>query len=647
MKRRKFLQTAGLGAAVLSVSSFKCLKVDNPPNIIIIFTDDQGYADAGCYGAENFKTPNIDRMASGGMRFTSFYVSQAVCSASRASLLTGCYAERVGIKGALMPWAEVGLNPEEETIADILRKRGYISAIYGKWHLGHHKEFLPLEQGFDHYVGLPYSNDMWPVDYDGSAENEGWKSAYPVLPLIENYKKIGEIKTLGDQAKLTKLYTEHALRFIRNNRKRPFFLYLAHSMPHVPLGVSEKYRDKSKQGMYGDVISEIDWSAGEVMKALRKWGIEDNTLVIYASDNGPWLNFGNHAGSADPLREGKGTTFEGGIRVPCIMLWSGHIKENSVCTKMVAAMDVMPTVAEITGASLPKNKIDGVSILPLLKNKSNANPRDHFFFYYGGELRAVRKGRWKLFFPHISRSYQGVKSGKDGWPGELAVLKVELALYDLKNDIGEKKNVAAEHPHIVKDLKKLAENARDMLGDRLRKQEGKEVRQPGRRRKERREFVDHLAVGGKIVLKNRPSPKYPGSTQDALIDGFLGSLSYSDNRWQGFEGTDLEAVIDLQQSVKAKTVKCSFLQNQQAWIFLPAKTEIAISENGKDYKVVNISKQKTEISFKTDIKETTVIFKKRQVRYIRIHAENIGVCPAWHRGAGSKAWLFADEIIVK
>jgi len=489
--RRDFLKTLGIGAAALAIpgsSGFlNCNKsIENFTNFVIIFTDDQGYADLGSFGAKGFQTPNIDQMAKNGMRFTSFYASQAVCSASRSSLMTGCYAERVGIRGALMPWAKHGLNPDEETIADMLKEKGYTCGIFGKWHLGHHKDFLPLQQGFDEYLGLPYSNDMWPVGYDGvplTEKNPGIKPnkrKYPPLPLIDGNEKVDEIRTLQDQATLTTRYTERAVKFIEKNKDKPFFLYVPHSMPHVPLGVSEKFKEKSEQGMYGDVIMEIDWSVGEIVKTLEKYGLENNTLVIFASDNGPWLNFGNHAGCALPLREGKGTMWEGGPRVPCVMRWTGKIPAGTVCNKMAATIDLLPTIAAIAGAPLPEKKIDGVNILPLIKGDKNANPRDIYYFYYGGELRAVRQSKWKLYFPHEYRSYSGVEPGMNGYPGPYNKGKCGLELYDLKNDISETKDVAVRHPEIVKKLKVLAEKAREDLGDRLTNRNGKNVRPPGK-----------------------------------------------------------------------------------------------------------------------------------------------------------------------
>jgi len=483
--RRDFLKTLGLGATVLSFSS--CSRRDKTPeaaqkrlpNFVVIFTDDQGYSDVGCYGAEGFETPNLDQMAAEGVRFTSFYVSQAVCSASRSSLLTGCYPNRVSIFGALSPQSKIGLNPNEETIAEVLKKKGYAAGIFGKWHLGHHREFLPLQHGFDEYLGLPYSNDMWPLDYGGKiAPKEHRKAKHPFLPLIDGNEKVAELRTMKDQDTLTTHYTERAVQFIEKNKDRPFFLYVPHSMPHVPLGVSDKFRGRSKQGIYGDVIMEIDWSVGEILKALKRNGLEDNTLVVFTTDNGPWLNFGNHGGSALPLREGKGTSWEGGVRVPCIMRWPGHIPAGRVCDRIAATLDLLPTFAAISGAPLPKHKIDGVNIMSLLQGEPEANPRDHLFYYYGKQLQCVRQGKWKLIFPYTYRSYKGVKPGMDGLPGPYAKGETGLELYDLDNNIGEKYNVASEYPEVVKRLQALGEKAREELGD--GELVGKGVRPPGR-----------------------------------------------------------------------------------------------------------------------------------------------------------------------
>ncbi len=455
------------------------------PNVVIIFIDDQGYGDIGPNGAIDYITPNIDRLAAEGMRFTNFYAAQAVCSASRAGLLTGCYPNRIGISGALMPWAKIGISDQEMTIAQLLKQKGYATGMVGKWHLGWQKKFLPLQHGFDDYLGLPYSNDMWPVDYDGSPitknSHKSWKAKYPPLPVIDGNEKVDEIRTLDDQGKLTTMYTERALKFIDEHHNEPFFLYFAHSMVHVPLGVSDKFKGKSKQGMFGDVMMEVDWSVGEVMKALDKYGLTDNTLVIYTSDNGPWLNFGNWAGSTGGLREGKGTSWEGGQREPCIMRWPGVIPAGTICNKLSSTIDILPTLAAITGAKLPEHIIDGVNILPLMKGEIDANPRDVFYYYYRrNSLEAVRKGHWKLVLPHSFRTYVGMPPGHDGFPGPTGTDTTGLALYNLRRDPGERYNVVDLHPEVVNDIMKEVEKARADLGDDLTGNPGMNRRPPGK-----------------------------------------------------------------------------------------------------------------------------------------------------------------------
>lgn len=483
-KLLKYSFFTGLTVASVPTFGYAAEKLTNP-NIILIFMDDMGYGDMSCSGATQYKTPNLDRMAAQGVRFTNFVSAQAVCSASRAGILTGCYPNRVGISGALMPDANIGLNPSEETIPEILKKRNYKTAAVGKWHLGHHREFLPLQQGFDEYLGLPYSNDMWPVNFDGTParkESTDRKRNYPMLALIEGNEKVREINTLDDQSELTTIYTERAVRFIAENKRRPFFLYLAHSMPHVPLAVSGKFKGKSEQGLYGDVMMEIDWSVGEIMKALEKNGIAKNTLVIFTSDNGPWLNFGNHAGSTDGLREGKGSSFEGGQRVPCLMKWPGNIQEGTVCNKLASTIDILPTLAAITRVPLPEKKIDGVNILPLLLGDENANPRESFLYYYRrNSLEAVRKGNWKLVFAHPGRTYIGFKPGADGFPGRADEnFQFEEGLYDLRRDPGERYDVKEYYPEVVAELKKLADDARRDLGDDIQGMPGSSRREPGR-----------------------------------------------------------------------------------------------------------------------------------------------------------------------
>lgn len=455
--------------ALMPGCSRKTEPVKSRPNIVLIFADDMGYGDLSCYGATGYNTPNLDRLAAAGIRFTNFYVAQAVSSASRAGLLTGCHSSRVGITGALMPYDSIGINQEEELIPELLEKKGYKNCIVGKWHLGHHFPFLPLQNGFDEYFGLPYSNDMWPVDYDGLPATKvkaPGKLAYPPLPLIKGNDKIREIRNLNDQSELTTLYTDYAVDFINRNAGSPFFLYIAHSMPHVPLAVSDKFKGRSGRGLYGDVIMEIDWSVGEVIKALKENGLSDNTLVIFTSDNGPWLNFGNHAGSAGALREGKGCTWEGGQRVPCIMSWPAKIPSGIVCNNIASTIDILPTLCAITGADLPARKIDGVNILPLLEGHFDANPRQVFhYFYRKNSLENVRKGQWKLVLPHTYRSYEGMLPGNDGWPGNYSKGETGFELYDLARDPGERYDVKDLYPEIVEELKMIAEEMRNDLGD--------------------------------------------------------------------------------------------------------------------------------------------------------------------------------------
>ena len=450
------------------------------PNFVIVFTDDQGYADVGCFGAEGYETPNLDRMAQEGRKFTSFYVSQAVCSASRTSLLTGCYNVRVGINGALSHKSIVGISAEEMTLGELVKQQGYATAAVGKWHLGYQQKFLPLQHGFDRYFGLPYSNDMWPYHprLEGMTLEEARKKGYPDLPLYSRNEIIDAQVTPEDQRQLTTRYTEQALDFIDDNHDKPFLLYLAHSMPHVPLFVSDKFQDKTEQGRYGDVIQEIDWSVGQVLARLKKHGLDDNTLVIFTSDNGPWLSYGNHAGSAGPFREGKGTSWEGGVRVPCIMRWPGKIPAGTSCDELAATIDIFPTVAALADAPLPDHTIDGKDIRSLMFESPCAKtPHDVYYFYWGSRLEAIRSGDWKLHFPHNYRSLTG-EPGQDGKPAGYTQGKTDLALFNLKSDPGEQNDVKADHPQVVARLKALAEEAREELGDGGRKGSG--VRDVGR-----------------------------------------------------------------------------------------------------------------------------------------------------------------------
>jgi arylsulfatase A-like enzyme len=471
--------TRGLIAAGCLVAAtsaaYPAEKVDRP-NIVLILADDQGWADVGCYGAKDIETPNLDRMAREGVRFTDFYVAQAVCSASRAALLTGCYPNRLGILNALTPAHKIGLGPGERTIADLLKARGYATAIYGKWHLGHRPASLPTRHGFDEYYGLPYSNDMRPGT-SAMFHIFGWKLPYPPLPLYEGETVIARNP---DQTRLTTDYTQHAVHFIARNKDRPFFLYIPHTMPHVPLAVSDRYIGTSHRGLYGDVIQELDWSVGRVLAALKDNGLDDRTLVMYTSDNGPWLSYGDHGGSAGPLREGKQTSWEGGVREPFLARWPGHIAPGTVCREPAMTIDILPTVVALTGAKLPELPIDGKNIWPLLSGQPGAmSPQEAYFFYWQRELQAVRSGRWKLHFAHVYKTLDGA-AGHGGKPSKYKETRTELALFDLQDDPGEKTNVADKRPDVVKRLEQLAEKERAELGDSATKQKGSGERSPSK-----------------------------------------------------------------------------------------------------------------------------------------------------------------------
>ena len=414
-----------------------------PPNFIVIFTDDQGFEDLGCFGSPKIKTPHLDQLAADGRKFTSFYSANSVCSPSRASLMTGCYPVRVSIPGVLFPRHDIGLNPDEITIADLLKTKSYATACIGKWHIGHKPKFLPTSQGFDSYYGIPYSNDMT-IDPEAKlAENinlrEGFtldrirneKPKKNLVPLMRNEEVI---EYPCDQTTLTKRYTEEAVKFIEKNKKRPFFLYLPHTMPHIPLFASENFKGKSERGPYGDTIEEIDWSVGEIMKALRKNNLDENTLVVYTSDNGPWKLKGGRGGSANPLRGYKFQTYEGGMRVPCIMHWKGKIPPGSSCDEIAATIDLLPTIAGLSGVELPNDRtIDGKNIWPLISGKEGAKtPHEIYFFYKGNSLESARQGKWKLR-----------RSGKKSQ---------SIELYDLASDISESNNLAQENEALINEI---------------------------------------------------------------------------------------------------------------------------------------------------------------------------------------------------
>lgn len=433
------------------------------PNVILIFVDDQGYNDLGCFGAKGFKTPNIDQLASEGTRFTSFYSAASVCTPSRASLLTGCYPERVGNLPVLFPRSFRGLNPDETTIPEMLKVSGYQTACFGKWHLGHHKPFLPTNHGFDQYFGIPYSNDMG-VDatmeladdarfLEGKTRDDFFSSKEKLPPLMSGNKADGVkvVEWPADQRTLTKRYTEKTVGFIRESVKnsQPFFVYLPYTMPHIPLYVTGEFRGKSDSGLYGDTIEEIDSNVGKIMDTVRELSIEKNTIVIYTTDNGPWNLKGNATdkvkgnmnrrigGSAFPLKGFKFSNWEGGMRVPAVIWGPGHVAANGVCDQICGTIDLLPTIAAMTQSELPDKKIDGKNITKLLVDPKSESPHEAYFYRKEG----VRKGKWKL-------------KGKQ--------------LFDLESDISESTDLATVHPKVFSELKELLENHRADLAKNAR-----------------------------------------------------------------------------------------------------------------------------------------------------------------------------------
>ncbi|MEO0733640.1 MAG: sulfatase-like hydrolase/transferase, partial [Bacteroidota bacterium] len=445
----------------------------NQPNIVVIFVDDMGWGDLLSNlpaGTDlGYRTPNLDQMATEGMRFTHFYSASAVCSPARAALLTGCYPQRVSMPAVLFPDAQTGLNPDETTLAELVKQEGYATGMFGKWHLGDHPSFLPHNQGFDQFLGLPYSNDLWPRNRFGTPVTDNSnRASWPELPLIENNVKIGEITSLTQQDSLTQKYTEGAVDFINAQATAgtPFFLYLPHSMPHVPLAARQEFRS-SATTLYGAVMEEIDWSVGQVMDALAANGIEDDTWVIFTSDNGPWLRYGNHGGSAGQFRDGKATAFEGGFRMPCLMKWPGVIPAGRINARIASTIDIFPTVAAYIGADLPDpatHPIDGVDISALMENGfAGGRIRDEFAYYRRGELAAMRAGVWKYVFP---QRYDSITVfGNNGSFGQATPVQFPGALYNVVQDPGETTDRQAEFPNVVADLRARAQALANEIGN--------------------------------------------------------------------------------------------------------------------------------------------------------------------------------------
>jgi arylsulfatase A len=426
----------------VSLSSFAAA----PPNIVIIFMDDMGYGDIGPFGATQQKTPSLDRMAAEGMKLTSFYAAP-VCSVSRAQVLTGCYGVRVDVPAVYGPGGARGLNPDEHTIAERLKERGYATMCIGKWHVGDQPEFLPTRQGFDHYFGIPYSNDM---------QVKSTATGQQVVPLLRD-DKVLELLTDDQQSRIVERYTDEAVRFITSNKDKPFLLYLPHTAIHTPIYPGEAFRGKSSNGRVGDWIEEVDWSTGRILDTLRALKLAENTLVIFTSDNGPWLVKKSDSGSAGPLRGGKGSTWEGGVRVPTIAWWPGKIAPNSSVAAIAGTIDLLPTAVALAGGTVPDQPvIDGRDISPLLFGKTSTSPRDTHFYFMGYDLQAVRQGPWKLAFaPQQESMGRGIQPDAND---------SKARLYNLETEIGERTDLAAAHPEIVARLKAIAEKKDAEIG---------------------------------------------------------------------------------------------------------------------------------------------------------------------------------------
>jgi arylsulfatase A len=433
-----------------------------PPNFILIMADDLGYGDIGPFGSKVNRTPQLDRMAKEGMRLTSFYAAP-VCTPSRAQVLTGCYAKRVSLPNVIFPASAIGLSAEEHTIASLLKSRGYATMAVGKWHVGDAPEFLPVHRGFDHYFGLPYSNDMGPKEQEDT-KADLTKKRKPPLPLVRDDRVI-ETVAPKDQNRLTERYTEEAVGFIRENKDKPFFLYLPHTAVHVPIHPGQKFQGQAALP-FNDWVEELDWSVGRVLDAVRELGLEKNTLVIFTSDNGPWLPMGKNAGIAGPLRGGKGSTYEGGVREPTLAWWPGKISAGSSCDAVAANYDFLPTFVTLAGGTVPNDrKLDGKDISPLLLAKEKSSPHEAHYYFNGNTLQALRSGPWKLAV--VRRSGEGDTA-----------IPFTPRLYNLDTEIGEQTDVAAQNPKVVERLQKLVAQMEADLGAGTNLGPG--VRPPGR-----------------------------------------------------------------------------------------------------------------------------------------------------------------------
>ncbi|QDU54046.1 sulfatase family protein [Aeoliella mucimassa] len=446
--------TTVFAALLLLLTTRVGLCEERPPNFIVVFCDDLGYGDLGCFGHPTIRTPNLDRMAVEGQRWTNFYVGACVCTPSRAALITGRYPIRNGMiskkRRVLFPNSKGGLPADEVTLAEVLHDRGYATGAIGKWHLGHLPEYLPTAHGFDSYWGIPYSNDMdlqpgFPGYHKGYRQDQSYMPPHGQynVPILENLR---EVERPADQRTLTKRYSQKAVEFVRAHKDEPFFLYLAHSLPHIPLHVGDAHRGTSRRGLFGDVVEEIDFGVGQIVEVLRELDLDEQTIVVFTSDNGPWLPFQTHGGSAGLLRQGKGTAFEGGMREPTVFWGPGHVKPR-VVMEMGATMDLLPTFAKLAGAKVPDDRtLDGYDLSGVLAGDTDDSPRDRMFYWREEELFAVRQGPWKAHF--VTQGCYGI--------GEKRQKHEQPLLYHLEHDPSEQYNVAGQHPEIIAQLTELA-----------------------------------------------------------------------------------------------------------------------------------------------------------------------------------------------
>lgn len=584
-------------------------KSSKQPNIILFFCDDLGYGDLGVYGHPTIKTPNLDRMAANGLKFTNFYSGSPACTASRYALLTGRYPIRSGFPWVLFPNSSRGIHPDEWTLAEGMKEGGYATGCFGKWHLGTaKKDYLPLQNGFDEYLGLPYSNDMLPPNH-------------PEIALMDGNDTL---ELSPDQTTLTRRYTERAIEFINKKKEQPFFVYLPYAMPHIPLHPGAEFAGKSKRGTYGDVVEEIDWSVGEIWKKVEEMGLAENTLLVFTSDNGPWIIKNEKGGSSGLFRDGKGSTWEGGMHVPAIAYWKGKIEEGSVCQNPSSTLDLYHSFLKIAGQELPNSIVDGNDISPWLSGsfKDINAPQKPYFFYGPRELHAVRKGAWKL---HIRTASQ---TGKDYFDGKLPLL------FNIEIDPSEQYEVSEKHPEIVEDLmndidihlKNVEDNPSFFEKERLNQK------------------IEHLAVGKKVEFKYPLASKY--NSQKSLTDGVKETADYY-SYLPGIQEKDFEFVIDLEALQPINNIEIGFIQLVNNWLFLPEFVEYSISKNGRTWESLGTQKHEIPLKEPQIVKYFTKKIENKEARFIKIFAKNIEKCPEWHDGANRGAWLFSDEVIVK